>query len=66
MRKAQVVKHFGGQAATAKAFGVTRSAVAQWKEVVPERIAWKAQFMTGGALRVDPALYQRAPSDTAA
>jgi len=57
MRKADVIKHFGGQVKTANAFGITRSAVAQWPDMVPERIAWKTQVITGGALRVDPNVY---------
>lgn len=60
MNKQDVVAHFGGtDAATAKALGITRSAVWQWKDVVPERIAWKVQFMTGGVLRVDPSVYEK-------
>jgi hypothetical protein len=57
MKKTDVVAHFKTQAATAKAFGLTRSAVAQWPEMVPEQIAWRAQAMTNGALRVDPEMY---------
>lgn len=60
MKKADVIGHFGGTAqAAANALGITRSAVAQWKDVVPERIAWKVQFMTGGVLRVDPSVYEK-------
>ena len=44
---------------TAEAFGITHSAVWQWPDIVPERIAWKAQILTGGALRVDPSIYER-------
>lgn len=44
---------------TAEAFGITHSAVWQWRSIVPERIAWRAQVLTGGALRVDPSLYAR-------
>lgn len=60
MKKTEVIAHFGGtDTAAAKALGVTRSAVGQWKDMVPERIAWKVQFMTGGVLRVDPAVYEK-------
>lgn len=60
MKKADVISHFGGTAqGAANALGITRSAVAQWKEIVPERIAWKVQFMTGGVLRVDPTVYEK-------
>lgn len=66
MKKADVIAHFGGTAqAAAKALGITRSAVAQWKDIVPERIAWKVQFMTGGVLRVDPTMYEKRHGDAA-
>ena len=60
MKKADVIAHFGGtDTSTAKALGVTRSAVWQWKDIVPERIAWKVQIITGGTLRVDPSVYEK-------
>jgi hypothetical protein len=60
MKKADVIKHFGGSMTkTAEAFGITHSAVWQWSDIVPERIAWKAQILTGGTLRVDPAIYEQ-------
>ncbi len=57
MRKADLLAHFGGTLATAKALNITRSAVAQWRDIVPERIAWRVQFMTGGVLQANPADY---------
>jgi len=59
MKRDDLFKHFGGALATAKAFGVTKSAVYQWGEVVPELIAYKAQVLTAGRLQVDPAAYER-------
>lgn len=60
MKREDLVKHFGSVRAVADAFGVTISAVYQWDEArVPERIAYKAQFLTGGKLQVDPAEYRR-------
>lgn len=58
MKKADVIEHFGSMMKTAHALDITHSAVSQWDEVVPERIAWKVQFLTGGLLRVDPAIYE--------
>lgn len=67
MRTADVIEHFGGSIkATAEAFGITRSAVHQWGEFVPEQIAWKAQILTGGVLRVDPSVYAARRADIAA
>ena len=60
MKRDDLIKHFGSVAKTAAAFGVSVSAVYQWKKHrVPERIAYKAQFLTGGALQVDPSVYRR-------
>jgi hypothetical protein len=57
MRKRDVLARFGGPINTAKTLGITRSAVAQWKALVPERIAWRVQHLTDGALTVNPSLY---------
>jgi len=59
MRKADLIKHFGSGVAAAKALEVTKSAVSQWGDVIPEGMAYKAQIVTGGALRVDPSLYPK-------
>jgi hypothetical protein len=61
MKKTDVVAHFGGtQVKVAEALGITKSAVSQWPEVIPEGIAYKIQVMTAGVLRVDPAMYTKA------
>jgi len=65
MKRDDLFKHFGGAIATAKAFGVTKSAVYQWGEIVPELVAYKAQVLTAGLLRVDPAVYERKRTDAA-
>jgi hypothetical protein len=59
MKKADVVKHFGNESAAAGALDVTKQAVNGWGEIVPEGIAYKAQVITGGALKVDPAIYRK-------
>lgn len=58
MLKTTVKKHFGSLDAIAQALGITRSAVSQWPEVVPEGAAYKLQFITGGKLRVVQSLYK--------
>lgn len=66
MRKADVKAHFGGtDTSVAKALGITRSAVWQWGEIVPERIAYKVQIITGGVLRVDPSVYEKRTENAA-
>lgn len=57
MKKSDLIRHFRTQSKAAAALGVTKSAVSQWADIVPEGIAYKAQIITGGALRADPALY---------
>jgi len=70
MRKEDVLRHFGGdsssQVKTAAALGITKSAVSQWGEVIPEGMAYKIQVMTAGVLRVDPALYEKPESPASA
>ena len=57
MYKSDVLKHFKNGAAAGRALGVTKSAVSQWKEVIPEAVAYRAQRVTRGKLKVDPSLY---------
>lgn len=64
MLKSDVKAHFGTLEAIAKAIGVTKSAVGQWPERVPQGAAYKLQFVTGGILRVDPSLYPRLTKKT--
>ncbi|HGH7223088.1 Cro/CI family transcriptional regulator [Klebsiella sp. K4-170] len=59
MLKKDVVQHFGSQRAIAKALGLSESAVSQWKEVIPEKDAFKIEKITSGALRREPELYRR-------
>jgi DNA-binding transcriptional regulator YdaS (Cro superfamily) len=59
MRKGDVIQHFGSQTKAALALGVTKSAVSQWGEIIPEGMAYKIQVITRGKLRVDPALYEK-------
>lgn len=61
MRKADVIAYFGGtQTATAKALGVTKSAVNQWEDdrPIPLKCAIKAQAASKGSLSLDMALYE--------
>ena len=71
MRKSDVLSHFGNVEATAKALGITKSAVYQWGDVVPKGAAYIAQAVSNGALAVDPATYppkkfKPVPQDSAA
>ena len=64
MFKADVIRHFGSATKTAQALEISISAVSVWGKkrgdgLVPRGSAYKIQLVTGGLLRVDPALYPR-------
>jgi len=54
VRKSVVKKHFKSLENIANTLGISRAAVSQWPETVPEGAAYKLQVITGGLLRVDP------------
>ncbi len=64
MYKADLKNHYGSFVNAARALGVTKAAVSNWKDPIPEYIAYKFQVISRGRLRVDPTLY--AKSDSAA
>ena len=50
-----LIKHFGSQAAVAKAFGIQQPSVAEWKtRGVPEKRQLEAEQMTGGDMKAHP------------
>jgi DNA-binding transcriptional regulator YdaS (Cro superfamily) len=57
MRKVDVKKHFKSYNAAAKALGISRSAVHQWPDRVPQGAAYKLQVITGGRLQVRAEMY---------
>lgn len=59
MKKADVVKHFKSETQAADALEVTKQAVNGWGDIIPEGMAYKCQVITGGALKVDPAVYRK-------
>jgi len=59
MYKFAVVEYYGSQTKTAQALGITKSAVSQWKHIIPQGMAYKAQAITGGRLLVDPSIYRK-------
>ena len=63
MYKTDVFAHFGGKkAAVSKLLGISRAAVGQWPDIVPEGSAYKLQALTDGALKVNPDLYAKVKS----
>jgi hypothetical protein len=62
MLKADALAHFeNSPVAIARAINVTRSAVSQWKRVIPLDKAIRLQAATNGALQVDLSLYDGIP-----
>ncbi|OSI18398.1 hypothetical protein BV912_09900 [Neisseria dumasiana] len=53
-----VIDFYGTKIAVARALGISPSAVTQWKEIVPEKQAYRIQRMMGGKLKINPRLYQ--------
>lgn len=56
MKKSDVIAHFGGVTATAKALGIKKSSVSQWGEEIPKGRAYEVQVMTEGKLMVNKTL----------
>lgn len=60
MRKADALAHYENDThKLAAALGISRQAVEQWGELVPETSAWKLQAITGGAIKVNAAAYAK-------
>jgi DNA-binding transcriptional regulator YdaS (Cro superfamily) len=53
MKTADAIKFFGTRTALAKALGITKQAVTQWGETVPEGRAYQLQVITGGQLSAE-------------
>jgi len=58
MRKKQVIDHFGTQRAVARALGISDAAVSQWKEIIPEKDAYRLEIVTAGALKYQEKSYR--------
>ena len=60
MKKESAIEYFGSGAALASAIGVTRQAVADWKQI-PIGRQYQIEVLTGGKLRADrPEIYSKA------
>jgi len=59
MFKDDAVKYFGTNSRVAAAAGVDRSAVSQWKILVPERCAQRLSEASGGALNYNKEIYDQ-------
>lgn len=60
MWKSSVYRYYKSFKAIAKALGITKSAVSQWPELIPEGMAYKIESLTHGKLKVVRKLYRKA------
>ncbi|OCG08893.1 hypothetical protein A9G13_02190 [Gilliamella sp. wkB178] len=58
MLKNIVLKYFNGVTPLARILNLSRGAISQWGEIIPEKNAYRIQEITNGELRVDPKLYR--------
>lgn len=53
MKTQDAIKHFGGRQQLADALGITRPAIYEWGETVPELRQYQIEVLSGGALRAE-------------
>lgn len=53
MNKKDVIRHFGTATKAANALGLTKSAVSQWPEKIPQRRAYEIERVTKGELKAE-------------
>ena len=54
MQKNEVLEFFGNANKAAKALGISRAAISQWGDEVPELRAFQIQQLTKGKLKFNP------------
>lgn len=60
MYKKDVLAHYNHrQVNVARAIGISHAAVWAWGDIIPERMAYRLERITGGTLKVDPSLYEK-------
>jgi hypothetical protein len=57
MKTADVIKHFGSKAKTARATGLSKQAISAWGERVPKGSAAALHVLTRGRLKYHPSDY---------
>ena len=53
MRKNDVIAYFGTITKAATALGLTKSAISQWPEQIPQRRAYEIEKLTKGKLKAE-------------
>lgn len=54
MKKVDAVEYFGNESKLARALGITKGAVNQWGEIIPELRAVKLDAITKKKLKYEP------------
>lgn len=57
MLKKVAIRHFGTSTALARALGIGKQAVSNWRVLVPPLQASRLEHITHGELRFDPSAY---------
>lgn len=65
MRTADVVAHFGSQAALARALGVKQPSVQDWGEIVPPLRQLQIEKITDGKFKAEPDVFDKKPRTAA-
>ena len=56
MTKKEVIEYFGSPARAARLLRISRSSITQWPDVLTDRIAFRVELATNGALKSDETL----------
>ena len=64
MLKQSVKEFYGTYSKAADLLGLSRSAISNWDDLIPEASALKLHFLTDGQLKYDPALYAKNTADS--
>jgi len=59
MYKSDVVTYYGKLCLVTKALKLSSGYVSQWGDIIPEKQALKLERLTNGALKYNPALYEK-------
>ena len=59
MYKADVINYYGTLVKLAEVLKISPAAISQWKDIIPERQAYRLERLTNHELVVNPELYKK-------
>ncbi|CWN76539.1 TPA: Cro/CI family transcriptional regulator [Neisseria meningitidis] len=59
MYKKDVINYYGTLVKLAEVLKISPSAISQWKDIIPERQAYRLERLTNQELVVNPKLYKK-------